>query len=529
MKALTTNDNSKKYGVTSLMAMIIGVVIGSGIYVKNVEIMEATESALAGILGWLIVGLIVISMTFAFMEVASTTNKTGEIGTLGTWTQKLIGRKSAKFISMFIALFYFPTVLVAFSHYATSQIMGELGNATIAQPGWAQFGAYKIIAIMFLGAVLSLNLLSIKGGKIAQIFGTSIKLIPLLIVMFMFIVLLFVSSGTHVDFQGVFDPTSDLNKGLDNNSLGSLIMLTLPAIMFTFNGFIFSASLQPEAKTKRTYKTALTISIFVIAAFYIFTTISVFSLGDHGVVGGGGFSVSYIIRQIAGPHGHWVGPLITSMIFISILSGLSGSSINMIRNMSALSEQNYVADRNGFMITKNTETKIAQNAGLIGVAAIVFWFVIFSVGDAVMLTQNGASHSFLITNRMSNFSATSSFIIYAVILSAALANRKSGKADVEKQRSFIPAVIVSIPLTAFVGGYELLSIFGLIDPSATDWTSIYFWMIPMTIVIGLLVIVLITWITEKDYNSMTKQELKKKQKYIKSFTDKTTEGQIGYK
>jgi len=51
MKALTTNDNSKKYGVTSLMAMIIGVVIGSGIYVKNVEIMEATESALAGILG----------------------------------------------------------------------------------------------------------------------------------------------------------------------------------------------------------------------------------------------------------------------------------------------------------------------------------------------------------------------------------------------------------------------------------------------------------------------------------------------
>ncbi|RKX65343.1 MAG: hypothetical protein DRP42_04905, partial [Tenericutes bacterium] len=88
---------------------------------------------------------------------------------------------------MFIALFYFPTVLVAFSHYATSQIMGELGNATIAQPGWAQFGAYKIIAIMFLGAVLSLNLLSIKGGKIAQIFGTSIKLIPLLIVMFMFI------------------------------------------------------------------------------------------------------------------------------------------------------------------------------------------------------------------------------------------------------------------------------------------------------------------------------------------------------
>jgi len=81
-KVNTKSQSRQRYGLISMLAMIVGMVIGSGIYVKNAAIMNKHMSALAGIIGWLIVIVIVLAATVAFIEISSTTSNTGESGTL---------------------------------------------------------------------------------------------------------------------------------------------------------------------------------------------------------------------------------------------------------------------------------------------------------------------------------------------------------------------------------------------------------------------------------------------------------------
>lgn len=47
------------------------------------------------------------------------------------------------------------------------------------------------------------------------------------------------------------------------------LLLALPPIMFTFDGFLFASSLQNEAKSKKTYPTALITGLVVISIVYL--------------------------------------------------------------------------------------------------------------------------------------------------------------------------------------------------------------------------------------------------------------------
>jgi len=50
-KQQINNSEDRKYGLASLIAMIVGIVIGAGSFVKNQGIMDTTGSAAAGYIG----------------------------------------------------------------------------------------------------------------------------------------------------------------------------------------------------------------------------------------------------------------------------------------------------------------------------------------------------------------------------------------------------------------------------------------------------------------------------------------------
>ena len=58
----TTNTLKKKYGLLTAIAMVVGIVIGSGVFFKAEKILNATQGNLGlGILAWIIGGIIMIS------------------------------------------------------------------------------------------------------------------------------------------------------------------------------------------------------------------------------------------------------------------------------------------------------------------------------------------------------------------------------------------------------------------------------------------------------------------------------------
>ena len=59
---------TKKYGLPTAICMVVGIVIGSGIFFKAEKILNATGGDLrTGILAWIIGGLIAISNACAFL------------------------------------------------------------------------------------------------------------------------------------------------------------------------------------------------------------------------------------------------------------------------------------------------------------------------------------------------------------------------------------------------------------------------------------------------------------------------------
>lgn len=69
---------TKKYGLPTAICMVVGIVIGSGIFFKAEKILNATGGDLrTGILAWIIGGLIAISNACAFAVMATRYQKVG--------------------------------------------------------------------------------------------------------------------------------------------------------------------------------------------------------------------------------------------------------------------------------------------------------------------------------------------------------------------------------------------------------------------------------------------------------------------
>jgi amino acid transporter len=97
---------------------------------------------------------------------------------------------------------------------------------------------------MFLMFVMNIG--SEKSSKAFGTTGMVLKTIPL----FTVIIMAFVAFGTGAGQM----PNDVPIDGTDTDF--SMIILALPGIMFAFDGFVYSASMQNEAKDQKTFMTA---------------------------------------------------------------------------------------------------------------------------------------------------------------------------------------------------------------------------------------------------------------------------------
>lgn len=119
--------------------------------------------------------------------------------------------------------------------------------------------------------------MSKSGQKSVSNVGMGIKLIPLFFVIISAFVFLGMGQGEPITGIPPTDPVTGLpaegNYG-DNAFLN--ILSVLPAILFTYNGFITSASMMNEAKTTNTYKAGYIGGMLLTAFIYIMFTLSTF-------------------------------------------------------------------------------------------------------------------------------------------------------------------------------------------------------------------------------------------------------------
>ena len=162
----------KKYGLITAICMVVGIVVGSGVFFKAEAMLNITNGDLpVALLSWLIGGCVMVISAYTFAVMGT---KFEKINGVVDYSEALVGSKYAYYVGWFMATIYYPAMTSALAWLSaryTMVLFGfELNSAET-----------MVLAFVYLILSFALNTLSPKLAGHFQVSTTVIKLIPLIL------------------------------------------------------------------------------------------------------------------------------------------------------------------------------------------------------------------------------------------------------------------------------------------------------------------------------------------------------------
>ena len=310
----------KQYGLWTGIAMVVGIVIGSGVFLKAGGVLQLAGGDLKmSILAWFVGGIIMVASGFCFAIFATKVSKyNGVIDYIETATNKKIGY----FFAWLFTTFYYPIVASIVALFAGSYFFKLIG-VNVGLTDWQNF----IFAFIILVLVVLLNYLSPMLSSKLQISATVIKLIPIGVIA---IAGLFASFIVGSDY-GIINAVKDPALGFKLN-FGEAVKKTA----FAYEGWVCATSINAELKdSKRNLPKALVGGTIAILLFYIiyYVSLSAF-LGNAGTILADSNAPIVVFEKIMGKIG---GAFFTFFIMVSCLGTVNGVAISCCRGMYTMS------------------------------------------------------------------------------------------------------------------------------------------------------------------------------------------------
>ncbi len=482
------NKSTREFGLLSMIAMVMGIVIGSGIFAKNAGLVGTNGSIYITFAAWAVGAFLVLAIVIAFLELFTMTEKANEQATYANWGRMLINPTFAKIAGIYFIYVNLPISIVTMAYFAGNRIMDVVFVGWMGlDPLWAYFLIRVFVVIALLAYFFTVNGFYTKPGKYLSNIGTSVKVIPLAFVFFLFVIMMMVDFGSlNPIFSKDFNDALGATSGIKNDGISGLLVFaaTMPAIIFVFDGFLTSGSLSKEAKNPNTYRSAVLIGIIAITVVYFTYSFGVFSLGDP-FVDAAGNSLSWNEYQalsdtsgieMNGNYGEinnailavwenagWLADIITLIVAISIITSVSGITMSCMRGVADMSANNFMADPEGKAITRNAHNSLPGAMKTVMLLSVGY-LAIDTALDAIAIPADswGQATDYHLTagsDFFSNLTSVGSFIIMAILLGGGLRNRKTGRVESEKFRVFIPAAIIAISTLAIIVVIYVFQIF----------------------------------------------------------------------
>jgi APA family basic amino acid/polyamine antiporter len=309
---------SKKFGVFTAMAMVVGIVIGSGVFKSAGDVLfKAGGSMTTAILAWIIGGAIIIFSSLAFGIVAlKQANKSGIID----FVEGVVGDKVAYLVAWFINFVYFPILVGVLAWLAgsiTNSLVGLEQNLT-----WVFAGVY------FVGSYVLNILAPVLAGR-WQVSATSIKLVPLILIAIVGLVVGLINGTTVESFR---IPATVIS------SSGTGLAAAVAVTVFAYDGWITALAITQELKDpKRNLSRALIGGSLVIVLCYVlfFIGLSGVITNDEAISLAGSLDTSILAASRL--FGNFFGSIVSILILISVLGTLNGLTLGSVRGMYQIS------------------------------------------------------------------------------------------------------------------------------------------------------------------------------------------------
>ena len=348
---------SKKYGLATAVAMVVGIVIGSGVFFKAEKILGATGGDLPlGILAWIIGGVIMVVCAYTFAVMAT---KYEYVNGVVDYAEVTMGKGYGYMMGWFMATIYYPTL--------TSVLAWVSARYFCVLLGWdITGGSCMVIAAFFLIANYALNALSPKIAGKFQVTTTIIKLVPLLLMGVVGMVVGLSNGLTVENFTNVVSV-------VDNR--GAALLTAVCATAFAYEGWVIATSINAELKdSKKNLPKALVLGTLAIVLIYV-----VYYIGLAGVVtnqtlmdgGEAGAKIAYsTVFTQAG------GTILFVFVVISCLGTMNGLMMGCTRGFYALAARN-VGPNPEAMREVSPRTNMPTNASVLGLLFAGFWLLYF--------------------------------------------------------------------------------------------------------------------------------------------------------
>lgn len=321
MKAGDSMNNIKRqYGLWTGMAMVVGIVIGSGVFLKAGGVLALSGGDLKiSLLAWLVGGIIMVASGFCFAIFASKIKKyNGVVDYVEVSTNKKVGY----FLAWLMTTFYYPIIASIVALFA-GQYFFELCGLDVGLADWQNF----IFAFVILLLMVIMNYLSPIVSSRFQISATIIKLIPIVIIAFAGLIASFIVTSDASIGNALTKPA----PGYEVN-FGEAVKKTA----FAYEGWVCATSINAELKnSKKNLSKALTFGTIAILIFYLIYYFSLSSfLGNEGTILEDANAPIVAFESIMGKVG---GAIFTIFIMISCLGTVNGVSISCCRGMYTMS------------------------------------------------------------------------------------------------------------------------------------------------------------------------------------------------
>ena len=364
----------RKYGLFTAICMVVGIVIGSGVFFKAQSVLKTTGGNMPlGILAWIIGGMIMLVclMTFSFMG-----QKYERVNGLVDYAEATVGPKYGYYMGWFTATVYFPGMTSVLSWVSAMYTMVFITSAfpsfpmviPAAQGGCATGPECMALTLFYLCMSYGMNTLSPKLAGKFQTSTTVIKMIPLVLMAVVGFIVGIVTGTLQNNFVTPAHIAAQQTSGIMSNPLFASICSTA----FAYEGWIIATSINAEIKdSKKNLPRALISGGIIIAAIYIFYYIGVAGGASNQQLIDEGATVAF-----TNIFGSFFGNILNLFIAISCLGTTNGLMLGCTRCMYALSARGEGPSPEVFGEV-DQKTNMPANSGIFALMITAAWFLYY--------------------------------------------------------------------------------------------------------------------------------------------------------
>ena len=377
------NKLEKKYGLFTAICMVVGIVIGSGVFFKAQGVLEKTDGNMPlGILAWIIGGAIMIICVLAFSAMAQ---KYEKVNGIVDYAEATVSPGYGYFIGWFMTTTYYPTLTSVLAWLSARYTLVFITSCwpdfpllIPASEGGCVVGPECMALMMFyLCCAYAVNALSPKLAGKFQTSTTVIKLIPLGLMAIVGIIVGLVSP-THMLAQNFATGTSA------GSGTSTVLLAAVCSTSFAYEGWIIATSINAELKdSKRNLPKALLIGGIIIVAVYIAYYVGVAGGATVDDLRSEGATVAFV-----NIFGGVLGNILNLFIAISCMGTMNGLMLGCARGMYSLAVRGE-GPRPDVFSQVDRRTNMATNSAVIGLVFCAIWGLYFYLAN-LSCTWTGA-------------------------------------------------------------------------------------------------------------------------------------------